>query len=99
MELNSVDMSLALPPRKIEQFKRLLVEFSNRKRASRKQLERLCGKLSWASTVVKAGRTYLRRMFDLLRPLRKADHKCQLTAEFFDDVQWWINVMNVFPGK
>ena len=99
IELNSEEMSLTLPPEKIADFKQMLTQFQHRKRASRKQLEQLCGKLSWAATVVRAGRSYLRRAFDMLAHLRKDNHKILCTEGLHLDIHWWINVLNYFPGK
>ena len=99
VELNSIEMTIALPQEKIECFKEMLHTFSQKKRASRKQLEKLCGKLSWAASVIKAGRCYLRRIFNLLLPLCKPYHKIQLTADFYADIQLWVSVMDHFPGK
>jgi hypothetical protein len=99
VELNSHDMSIALPEKKIVKFTSILRQFQHKKRASFKQLERLCGKLSWAATVVKAGRCYLRRLFDLLSLMRKSTDKTRLTAGFYDDISWWLHVMNTFSGR
>jgi hypothetical protein len=38
----------------------------NRKRASVKQLQSLCGKLNWACQMVKGGKTLVRRLIDSL---------------------------------
>ena len=99
VELNSLDMSIRLPPEKVVKFKSMLKDFKQRKRISRKQLEKLCGKLSWAASVVKAGRCYLRQIFDLLGPLRKTNHKTRCNTGFYDDISWWIQTMDIFPGK
>ena len=43
VELNSIDMTLSLPPEKIESFRQELKSFLNRKRASKRQLQSLAG--------------------------------------------------------
>lgn len=99
VELDSKEMSMGLPSEKVVGFISMLHDFKQRKRASRKQLEKLCGKLSWAASVVRAGRSYLRRAFDMLAPLRKSKHKAICTPDFYRDIDWWITVMKNKPWK
>ena len=99
IEINTVSQTLALPQNKVDALLSQLAQFNTLKRASRKQLQQLAGKLSWASHVVSGGRTYLQRVFDALRPLKRPQHKVKLNAEIKADVLWWIHCLNVFNTK
>lgn len=68
----------------------LLKAYQGYKRLSKKQLQKLAGKLSWAAHVIPWGRLHIRRVFDLLRTLTTNNHKC-LTAVFASDLQWWVD--------
>ena len=93
--INSTSMSLHLPQEKVEAYKDLLQSFLTRPRASYRQLQQLAGKLSWASHIVKGGRIYLQRVLDLMRPLKHPHHKVRLTSDFFEDIKWWLNLLQV----
>ena len=95
----SVTFTLELPEEKVNAFKDLLSSFGQRRRATLKQLQQLAGKLNWASQVVLGGRTYLRRILDLMRPLKQASHKVKLNEGFKADIQWWIDYFQVFNAK
>ncbi len=62
--IDTVDLTLHLPRDKLLDLKDVLVSFTERTRASRRQLQQLAGKLNWACQVVRGGRTYLRRVLD-----------------------------------
>ena len=59
------------------------------RRASRRQLESLAGKLVWASHVIPWSRLHLRTLFDLISTLKRASHKCKLDS-VRNDLQWWL---------
>ena len=97
--IDSLSFTLELPSHKLTEFQVLLQQFASRKRASLKQLQQLAGRLNWACQVVRGGRCYLRRILDLMRPLKHAHHKVQLSRAFFADIHWWIQFMSIFNGR
>ena len=99
VELNSIDMTLSLPPEKIESFRQELKSFLNRKRASKRQLQSLAGRLSWAASVVKGGQVFLRRIFNKIAMLRHGSHRAQLSAEVRQDISWWFQFIRTFNGR
>ncbi len=92
-------LTLSLPKNKVDKFMDMLCVFQARKRASLRQLQQLAGRLNWASQVVQGGRTYLRRVLDLMRPLREPHHKVLLGTSFQADVQWWISYLQCFNSR
>lgn len=47
---------------------------------------------------VSCGRTFLRRMIDLLCSFRRRDHPIRLNAEFHPDLQWWHEFLSTWHG-
>ena len=92
-------MELSLPQNKLDETKLLIGTFLNRKRASKRQLQQLAGKLNWACRVVHGGRTFLRRILDSMNSLRSASAKFRFTPEFPKDLFWWQSFLAVFNGK
>ena len=80
---------LSLPDEKLERLRFLLVSWGDHKVCTKKELESLVGILNHACKVIRPGRSFLRRMFDLLKQHGKAYHKIRLNREFRSDLQWW----------
>lgn len=99
IHIDSVNFTLELPPKKLGELRDCVRSFRGRKRASCKALQQLAGKLNWACQVVRGGRTYLRRILDTLRPLRKSHHKAKLSSDFQADITWWSKFLSVFNGR
>ena len=96
--LNSETMTLSLPTNKLESIQSALASWRNKPRASKRQLQSLVGKLSHAAHVVRGGRTFLRRMFNTLRALKRPNHKTRITGALLQDIVWWQEFMPSFNG-
>jgi len=94
IEIDSNAMELRLPLEKLVALRYELSLFSNRTRASKKQLQSLVGKLNWASCVIAGGRVFLRRLIDAICGLSQDTHRIRLRAELFADIHWWIHLCN-----
>ncbi len=96
--IDTRSMTLSLPKQKLQEVTALLTDFAARRRASRRQLQSLAGKLNWCCQVIPAGRPYLRRILDTMLRLKKQSHKAQLTTAFRLDIQWWRTFLDAFNG-
>ena len=61
-----------LPKAKLRQLKEEIRKWSGHSRGLKKQLQSLIGKLQHACCVVKSGRSFLRRMLDLMVAIKKS---------------------------
>ena len=80
-----------------------LQEWGDRKVCTRKELESLVGLLNHACKVVHPGRSFLRRMIDLLAATgragpRKPFHHIRLNREFRSDLAWWRTFVQPWNG-
>ena len=98
IEIDSVRQMVRLPDNKLAEFKEVISNFTNKKRASKRQLQQLAGKLNWACRVVHGGRTFLRRILDMLNSLKRPHHKARLNAACKLDLMWWKNFLHTFNG-
>lgn len=88
IEIDSVEMVLRLPEYKLSKLATITEEFLKRKKATKKQLERLSGLLSHCATVVKGGRTFCRSIYNLEKVASRCINKCvNLSAEVISDVE------------
>ena len=99
VELDTGKCEMALPLDKLEELHNLVGNFLNKRRANKKQLQRLAGKLNWACRVVYGGHTFLRRILDMMNSLESSSAKKKLTADFLADIRWWHSFLRNFNGK
>ena len=99
IEIDSIAMCLRLPEDKLSQVRQELSLFLNRKRASKKQLQSLAGKLNFCASVVYGGRVFSRRIIDTINLLKEGSHKIILSASIKSDILWWHNFMASFNGR
>ena len=88
---------MTFPDDKLAELLVQVIEFQNKQRATKKQLQRLAGKLNWADRVVYGDRTFLRRILDTMNALSPSG-KFRLDQSFRDDVEWWVHFFKVFNG-
>ena len=94
IELDTRAGELRLPSDKLRRLHTLLRQWGDKRTCTRKELESLVGLLNHACKVVQAGRSFLRRMIDLLhsRPhtrLARKDTPTRLNTGFRADLAWW----------
>lgn len=99
IEIDSLAMSLRLPEDKLLQVREELAHFQNRKRASKKQLQSLAGKLNFCASVVYGGRVFSRRIIDTIIRLKGDNHKAKLVGGIKADILWWQSFMASFNGR
>ena len=81
-------MCLRLPEDKIIQISEELSRFQGRKRASKRQLQSLAGKLNICASVVYGDRVFLRRIIDKMNRFKADDHKIRLSWSINADISW-----------
>ena len=99
IEIDTKSMTKRLPQEKLLSLRLELRVFSKRKRATKRQLQSLAGKLNWAAGVIYGGRVFLRRIFNSIGLLLAANHKCVLTPAVRLDIQWWETWICSFNGS
>lgn len=100
IEIDSNLMCISLPEVKVLKMKRMVKEFHGRRSASKKQLERLTGLLAHCATVMKGGRTYCRRLYDLEKIASKLRGRyIRISSEARKDLEWWLGCAPFFNGR
>ena len=96
--IDTDSMELQLPREKLVHLKALIQAWQGKKSCTKRQLLSLIGYLQHASTVVKPGRTFLRRMIDTSKRQVHLDAPMRLNAEFRSDIAWWDLFMDRWNG-
>jgi hypothetical protein len=92
IEFDTQAMVLRLPSDKLQRLQSLLAEWHTRGSGRRGELESLVGILQHASKVVRHGRCFLRRLYDLLAQTQKfkKHFRVRLNSECQADLEWWV---------
>ena len=97
--IDTVGQFLALPNGKLVELQIFVHQFLYRRRASKRELQVLAGKLNWACRVVFGGRTFLRCILDTISGLQSLSDRFRFTCEFYANLSWWADFLSVFNGK
>ena len=96
--LDSESLITRLPPGKLNELIKLLKQWRGRKACTRRELESLTGKLAHAARVVRPGKTFMGRMFQLLGGVRQPHHRVRLNLSFRSDIEWWNSFIADWNG-
>ena len=89
IEVDSVSGTLRLPADKLRRLLSTLHSWGDRKVCVQRELQSLIGLLNHACKVVRPGRSFLRRMIDLLSMSSQPHHCIRLNRHFRSDLAWW----------
>ena len=93
-----LDSEVRLPLTELRDLQDLIQQWRGRKTCERRELESLVGKLSHAAKVVKPGKTFMRRMFELMTGSRRPYHRLRLNLSFRSDLLWWDCFLSSWNG-
>ncbi len=89
---------LSVPEDKLKDLLSLLQSFQDMTVSTKRDVEKLVGKLNFAARVVRGGRTFLRRMIDIVNSVESHDATVYLNQCFRDDVRWWLDFASTWNG-
>ena len=98
---DTIAMTIRLDDERLVALHQELALWSERRTASKEELQSLIGVLSFAAKVVAPGRTFLRRMIDHLRSLpanTSPTTQHPLSTSFDMDLKWWRQFLSKWNG-
>ena len=98
VNLDSCSLQLSLPEVKLRDLKALIQAWVGKKVTTARDLKSLVGKLENACKVVRPGRSFLRRMIDLLRGVKSNRRLVRLNSSFRSDLAWWHHFLSGWNG-
>ena len=98
IEMDTDSWQLRLPQEKLHRTQALVASWRKRKNCTQRELRSLIGQLQHACRVVKPGRSFLRRMIDLLTVGRAPHHHICLNVGFRSDLEWWATFLTQWNG-
>ena len=99
IEIDTDNMRIRLPDDKLADLKETLPKWRYRKKCKKVELLSLIGTLSFATKVIRPGRTFLRRLIDLSTTVTELHHHIDFTAEARKDIEWWMMFLVPWNGS
>ena len=99
IEFDTEQLLLRLPPEKLIRLRQMLAEWARKKKCTKRDLKSLVGHLQHAATIIKSGRTFLRRMYNLLPQANLPHHFIRLNEGFKSDLAWWSLFLESWEGS
>ena len=99
--LDTIRLKARLPVDKLLELRLLITSFIDNDHTTVRALESFLGKLSFAARVVTPGRTFMRRLWDLLAKFRYGEphFRIRLPVGCIDDLKWWRILLDKWNGK
>ena len=89
VQLDTVTQEMRIDSSRLTEIINLLHTWSTKRRCTKRQLQSLIGKLHFICNVCRPGRTFLRRMIDVLCKANHPTHHLRLNRAFHMDLSWW----------
>lgn len=99
VEIDTVKMSLQLPQEKLSALKTELQYVVSRNKVTKRELQKLAGRLNWATQCIYGGAFHLRRIHDKIAVLKQPWHRSRVNADMRADIDWWLSYLETFNGS
>jgi hypothetical protein len=95
--VDTLNMTLSVTPERLSELRILIKDWLAMLAATRKQLQSLVGKLSFVAACVRPGRTFLARLFSVMRIT--PDCGCHpIPDTVYKDLIWWNTFLPLYNG-
>lgn len=94
INIDSCRCIIYIPPKKLEELKQAVSGWIETKRSfSKRQLQSIIGKLSWAAALVRPARPLLRRLINVTKRLHRPSHHVRLDVATKADLFMWLHFL------
>ncbi len=97
-EIDSVEEVVRLPQEKLDKCKSLIMELLKLNSCTLRHLQSLVGLLNFCCTVIIAGKTFLRRLYNKMQNISKPYYKIRLTKDVKSDLTTWLYFLRHYNG-
>ena len=96
--IDTIKMEASLPEDKVSTLRTLLNSSKRRKKMKLRDIQSLLGHLNFACKVIRPGRCFLRRLYDLICGKTKQNRYIKFNSEVRADLSLWSDFIEVFNG-
>lgn len=97
--IDTTEMITCISEERLQNVKKELLLWKNRKSGTKRQLLSLLGKLVFISRIIRPGRIFVRRLFNATMKLKHLHYKIKLSSEARKDVLWWLKFIETWNRK
>ena len=98
IQIDTMAGQLRLPDDKLTRLTQTVELWQTKRACTRRELESLLGNLSYAASVVRPGRVFLRSLFTLLSRRRRPHLFVRLNSAARADLHWWHAFLQLWNG-
>ena len=91
--IDSSDLTMCVPEDKKSELMDLLDKWKGIRKCTKTELLSFTGKLSVICRVVRPGRIFLRRLYDLTKNIKAGHHHIYLNEQSRSDIRWWTDFL------
>ena len=99
LQLDSQDGIISLLAVKLQKVKSTIAEWLTRRTCTKRQLLSLIGTMHLATSVVEAGRAFMRRLIDLAGTVKQLHYWVRINSEARPDLRWWDAFLERWNGR
>ena len=97
--LDSNKMLAYLPLDKLQKYTEDVKFYLGKNKISLKELQSLCGKLQFATSIIRSGKAFLRRLYEIQIGIKQPFHYIRITKEVKQDLSLWHHFLTNYNGK
>ena len=98
IQLDSANKIASLPLEKINTYSQDLATIQSHKKVTLRELRSCIGKLQFATSVIRPGRPFLRRLINRTIGIKKPHHFIRLRSEELRDIEIWQDFLKSYNG-
>jgi hypothetical protein len=98
VQFSVTDMTMSVTQDRIQEIISLVDNWLFKRKATKRELQSLIGKLQFVAKCVRAGRIFISRLLSILPSLRKSNHRFHVNNEIKKDLFWWKSFLITFNG-
>ena len=100
VEFDTTAMTMSIPPEKLQEVRTEVRLWVKKSTATKKNLQKLLGKLFWVSRCVKHSRVFMGRLLGQLKLTNSVgeNKKVKQSSDCMADIQWWDRYLRRFNG-
>ena len=92
-------LEFRISAKRLAEIRALVESWHGRTRASRRDLERLVGKLLFCVEIARVARLFVERLLTAMRGLARPSHRCHITREMRLDLEWWRDFLPSWSAR
>ena len=97
--IDTIAMETRISDERMDVILEELANLEDKRHCSKRQLLSILGKLVFVTRIIRPGRVFLRRLFDVSKKVHNLNSLVRITKEACQDISWWLRVARSWNHK